>query len=547
MSHGKETPRQKMIGMMYLVLTAMLALNVSSEVLEAFVLVDNGLSRTTDNYRVKNEKIYTEFDNANLLNPVKVGPWKQKADEIKAKAKDIYDYVQALKIEVVKAAEGEDTPAIVDGVVFSEKIESKSDLDVGGKVLIGLEKSGKAFELKRKIVDFREYIVGQIDPDKGAELISSINGILNTDDPPVKEDGTHNSWESARFEHIPLVSVMPQLTKVQVDILNTEAEILNYLLQQIGASEFKFNVLRATVIPSSSVVFQGTDFRAEVFLAASDTTQQPRIYLCRYDSTFNPTTREYDYRPVGNEENIPVDKNGKGQFTRRASGTGTVSWGGLIEMKAPDGSVVRKPFKHSYAVIPPNVVIAATKMNVLYLGVDNPLDISIPGVSPDKVSATISKGSIKTAGSGGSYVAQPGAGITTCEITVYAEGEGRRKQAMGTKTFRVKRVPPPFPKILGVSGKSAEKNQLAASLGVVAEMPQDFDFELKYKVVGFKLSATIGGFLQERESKSSRFTDEQKKIINGLRPGNQIAITDVKAVGPSGEVVDLTDMVLRIR
>jgi len=534
-----------MIGMMYLVLTAMLALNVSSEVLEAFVLVDNGLSRTTDNYKVKNEKIYTEFDNAMLVNPVKVGPWKQKADEIKTKASEIYDYVQNLKIEIVKSSEGEDTPAIDGKNVISEKIENKSDLDKAAKILIGLEGSGKAFELKRKIIDFREYIVKQIDPEKGAELIKSINGILNTDDPPVKEDGTYNSWESARFEHIPLISVMPQLTKVQVDVLNTEAEILNYLLQEIGASDFKFNVLKATVIPNSNVVFQGTDFKAEVFLAASDTTQQPKIYLCRFDSTFNPVTREYDYKPLGGEEIIPVDKNGKGQYTRRAGSTGSMSWSGLIEMKAPDGTVVRKPFKHSYVVIPPNVVIAATKMNVLYLGVDNPLDISIPGVPPDKVSATISKGSIKAVGSG-SYVAQPGAGTPTCEITVYADVD-RRKQAMGTKTFRVKKVPPPFPKIIGVTGKSVEKNQLSASLGVIAEMPQDFDFELKYKVVGFKLSATIGGFLQEKESTSSRFTEEQKKIISNLRTGNQVAITDVKAVGPSGEVVELTDMVLKIR
>lgn len=546
MSHGKETPRQKMIGMMYLVLTAMLALNVSSEVLEAFVLVDNGLSRTTENYRVKNEKIYTEFDNASLINPEKVGPWKQKADEIKIKAKEIYDYVQNLKIEVVRASEGDETPAIVDNKVFSEKIEAKSDLDIGGKILIGLERNGKAFELKRKIEDFREYVVKQIDPQNGQELINSINGILDTRDPDKRDDGTQNTWESARFEHIPLVSVIPQLTKVQVDILNTEAEILNYLLSQIGASDFKFNVLKATVIPNSSVVFQGTDFKAEVFLAASDTTQRPRIYLCRFDSVYNTTTKEYDYRPVGGEEEIPVDKNGKGIFSRRAGGIGSISWGGLIEMKAPDGTVVRKPFKHSYVVIPPNVVIAATKMNVLYLGVDNPLDISIPGVPPDKVSATISRGSIKLVTSG-SYVAQPGAGITTCDITVYAEGEGRRKQAMGTKTFRVKKVPPPFPKVIGVTGKSVEKNQLAASLGVVAEMPQDFDFELKYRVVGFKLSSTIGGFLQERESTSSRFTEEQKKIINSLRTGNQVALTDVKAVGPSGEVVELTDMVLKIR
>jgi len=546
MSHGKETPRQKMIGMMYLVLTAMLALNVSSEVLEAFVLVDNGLSRTTDNYRVKNDKLYTEFENAMLVNPVKVGPFKQKSDEIKAKSREIYDYVQDLKIEVVKASEGEETPAIEGRTVISEKIEAKSDLDKAAKILIGLEGNGKAFELKRKIVDFREYVVKQIDTDKGAELIKSINGILNTDDPPVKEDGTHNSWESARFEHIPLISVIPQLTKVQVDILNTEAEILNYLLQQIGASDFKFNVLAATVIPNSSIVFQGTDFKAQVFLAASDTTQQPKIYLCRYDSTFNQTTGDYDYKPIGGEENIPVDKYGKGQFVRKASNLGQISWGGLIEMTAPDGSIVRKPFKHSYAVVPPNVVIAAVKMNVLYLGVYNPLEISIPGISPDKTSATISKGSIKPVGSG-SYVAQPGAGVSTCEITVYAEMEGKRKQAMGTKTFRVKKVPPPSPKVIGVTGKSVEKNILVASLGVIAEMPPDFDFELKYKVVGFKLSSTVGGFLQEKESTTSRFTDEQKKIINSLRTGNQVAITDVKAVGPSGEVVELSDMVLKIR
>lgn len=535
-----------MIGMMYLVLTAMLALNVSSDVLEAFVLVDNGLSRTTENYKIKNDKLYVEFDNAMLVNAIKVGPWKQKADEIKAKAREIYSYVQDLKIEIVKASEGEDTPAVVDGNVISEKIEGKNDLDVAAKILIGLDGNGKAFELKKKIIDFREYVVSQIDPQKGAELINSIKGILDTRDPEKKEDGTVNTWESARFEHIPLISVIPQLTKVQVDVLNSEAEILNYLLQQIGASDFKFNVLAATVIPSSNIVFQGSEFKAEVFLAASDTTQKPKIYLCRVDSTYNSTTKEYDYFSKGGEEEIPVSKNGKGQYSKKVSNLGQTTWSGLIEMKAPDGNIVKKPFKHTYNVLQPNVVIAPTKMNVLYLGVDNPVDISIPGISPDKTSATISKGSIKPVG-GGSFIVQPGAGVTTCEITVYAEMEGKRKQSMGTKIFRIKRVPPPLPRIIGVTGKTVERNQLAASLGLIAEMPQDFDFDLKYKVVGFKLSATVSGFLQEKESTSSRFTDDQKRIVNNLRPGNQIAVTDIKAVGPSGDVIELNDLVLKIR
>ncbi|NLI87123.1 MAG: hypothetical protein GX439_02615, partial [Bacteroidales bacterium] len=105
----------------------------------------------------------------------------------------------------------------------------------------------------------------------------------------------------------------------------------------------------------------------------------------------------------------------------------------------------------------------------------------------------------------------------------------------------------PLPRIIGITGKYAEKNQLAASLGIAAEMPQDFDFDLKYKIVSFRLSATVGGFLQEKESNSSRFTDEQKKIVSNLRSGSQLAITDIKAVGPSGDVIDLNDMVLKIR
>lgn len=534
-----------MIGMMYLVLTAMLALNVSSEVLEAFVLVDNGLSRTTKNYELKNEKLYTQFENAYLLNKVKVGPWKAKADEIKAKAREIIDYAQDLKIEIAKASEGPETPAVNGREVDSELIQNKSDLDIAAKILIGMEQNGKAFDLKKKLIAFREYLIKQIDPNKAASLIESINGILDTKDPAPKEDGTQNTWESARFEHIPLISVMPQLTKVQVDVLNCEAEVINYLLQQVGANDFKFNVLGATVIPSSSYIFQGNDFKAEVFMAASDTTQNPEIFICRYDSTYNKETQLWDYNPVGNKEPIPVSKNGRGLFTRKGTTLGVNSWSGLIEMKAPDGSITRMPFKHKFTVLEPNVVISPTKMNVLYLGVDNPVEISIPGVSPDKISATISKGSIRQVG--GSYLVQPGAGITSCEITVYAELEGKRKQQMGSRPFRVKKVPPPLPKVIGVTGKVIEKNVLAASLGMVAEMPQDFDFDLKYTIRGFKVSASIGGFLQEKESKNQLFTEEQKRIINNLRSGNMVTIIDIKAVGPSGDVIDLNDLVLKIK
>ena len=545
MAHGKETPRQKMIGMMYLVLTAMLALNVTSSVLDAFALIDNGLSRTTKNYRIKNEKLYTQFENSYTLNKVKVGPWKNKADEIKKEAAELIKYVQDLKKEVVAAGEKSmEAPAIKGDEVLCDLIENKSDLDKGGEILIGIEGSGKGLELKKKIVHFREYLVGLIDAQKAPQLVESINGILNTDNPPPKEDGETNTWESSRFEHIPLIAVIPQLTKVQVDVLNCEAEVVNYLLQQVGANDFKFNVLNATVIPSSSYVIQGNEYKAQVFLAASDTTQRPTIYICSYDSTLNKETGEYTYDIKGAADTIPVSKNGKGIYKAKGARLGKNFWSGLIQMKAPDGSITRKPFKQEYLVEAPNVVISPTKMNVLYLGVDNPMEISIPGISMDKISANISKGTIKP--NGNEFIVQPGQGVQSCDITVFAKIEGQNRN-MGTRTFRVKKVPDPLTKVAGLTSKNVTKSEFASAFGVIAEMPRDFDFELKYTITSFTLSAQIGGFTKEESSKNPSFTAAQKAIINGLKSGNVVNIINVKAVGPGGDIRELNDLVIKIK
>ncbi len=544
MAHGKETPRQKMIGMMYLVLTAMLALNVSTEVLDAFVLVDNGLSRTTSNYQIKNEKLYTQFGNAYELNKVKVGPWKNKSDEIKKQAQEILTYVQDLKKEIVIGAEGPETPAIKGDEVDCEFVLNKSDTEIPANILIGLEGNGKGTELKKKLETFREYLISIIDNQKAPQLVESVRNILNTDSPKPKEDGTVQTWQSSRFEHIPLIAVIPQLTKVQVDVLNCEAEVVNYLLQQVGANDFKFNVLQATVIPSSTYVIQGNDFKAQVFLAASDTTQQPEILICSYDSTFNKETGEYDYKIAGGSTSIPVSKSGKGLYTAKGTRLGKNFWSGLIQMTAPDGSVTRKPFKHTYEVASPNVVISPSKMNVFYYGVDNPVEISIPGIS--NITPTINRGTIKPSGTGSGYIVQPEAGTANCDITVFAMVDGQKRN-MGSRPFRIKQVPAPIPRVGGITGKTVAKNELAAALGVVAEMPKDFDFDMKFTVKEFTLAATIRGFNQEETSKNQMFTDGQKRILTNLQSGSVVSIINIKAVGPKGDVRDLNDLVIKIK
>lgn len=547
MAHGKETPRQKMIGMMYLVLTAMLAMNVSAEVLDAFVLVENGLSQTTRSFKLKNEKLYNQMDKVSLINPMKAGPWKEKSDEVKKKADELIRYIQDLKLEVILTAEKEKSKAIVDEGegqkgVNPKHIAKKGDLNIGGQVLIGAERNGKAFELKKKIISFREYVLSIVDPEIAPQLVESITNILNTDDPPHEKSKSVHTWETARFDHLPLVAVFPQLTKAQVDVLNIEAEVVTYLLQQVDAGDFKVNKLDAIVIPKSSYVFQGNDFDAEIFLAASDTTQKPTIYIGRYEKFITDKGFE-DYRMVGSYEEIPV-VGGIGMFKRRASNIGKVPWSGLLEVTAPDGSKIRKPFNHEYEVAAPNVVISPSKMNVFYRGVDNPVDISISGVSMDKIDAVMRGGQIKR--SGNSYIVNPAGGVTKCEIDVFATIDGSKRK-MGTQEFRVKPVPPPIPSVDGVTSKTVAKNILASALFVAAKMPPDFDFDMKFTITGFTVSATVGGFERSEPSRNQMLTDAQKRIIEGLRSGSTVAFTNVKAVGPDGIPQDLVDLVFKIQ
>jgi gliding motility-associated protein GldM len=543
MAGGKETPRQKMIGMMYLVLTAMLALNVSATVLDAFVLVDSGLSQTTRSFSHKNERLYNQMESAYTINPTKVEPWKISTDKIQEKTKALLEFIQELKVLTVVAAEKEDSPALIgDNQVDASKIGAKGDSNTSGRVFLGTEGSGKAYELKKRIIEYREFMQSMIDPNMGEQLINSIGNILNTEDPPPSADGTPHTWESTRFDHIPLVAVFPQLTKIQLDVLNVEAEVVSYLLQQVDAGDFKVNKLDAVVIPKSDYIIQGNDFRAEIFLAASDTTQVPKIYVGEYEK-FTTDQGLVDYRMRGAYEEVTV-VGGKGIFTRKATRLGVNKWSGLLEVTAPDGTKLRKPFEHQYDVAQPNVVISPIKMNVFYRGVDNPVDISIPGISMDKITATIDgAGGIRR--SGDNFIVTPGRG-NVCNVTVFAEIEGTRRN-MGVREFRVRDVPDPTAAVRGITGRIVDKNELAASLAVEAKMPPGFDFDLSFSITSFTVMATVGGFTRTAIANNQVITEDQRRLFDGLRAGQTVNIIDIKAVGPDGRTRELQDIVYRIR
>lgn len=541
MGHGKETPRQKMIGMMYLVLTAMLALNVSAEVLDAFSAVDEGLKKTTHNYIEKNQVLYKEFEEQYAINQTKVEPWKLKADEVKKRSNDLYQYIQDLKHEIIRVNQGEDTEAIAeDGEVVNELLTGKDKNDVPGRILIGDNQNGKAYDLKNLIEEYRDYMVGLCDP-KDQRIIQSLESNLDTSDPPPNKDGETKSWEVKHFGHMPLAAVMPLLTKFQVDIRNSETEMVRYLLNQIVAGEITFNKLEATIIPNTSYVLQGNNYMADVFLAAVDTTQPPIVLIGDYDST-RTEDGSYDYNMVGSYDTLEVVQ-GKGKYNVKGQALGKQEWGGLIKLMDPSGNYIVKSFKKTYQVAKPNLVVSPTKMNVFYVGVDNPVSVSIAGIPGDKIVPSITNGRIRKRYDG-EYIVNPTRPGNSL-VTVQAEIDGVMKN-MGTAQFRVKALPDPVVMVAGKKGGKIEKNVLAAQAGVFAEM-ENFDFDLKFNIIEFTLSTTDrGGYFIGEKTEGSTFTPAQYNLIDNLRRNSRVNIEDVKAVGPDGKVRNLPPIVFEI-
>ncbi len=529
-----ESTRQKMINMMYLVLTAMLALNVASEVLESFRIVDASLTQTLNNINRKNKQIYSAFDAAYTENPTKVKDWKEKADQVNAKTTEIITKIKDLKEQLVLASGGVPLKDIEAGFILSSEeptivnskgdtilIKKEDDLNTPSEIMINKK---KAEDLKNDIKTYREFLASFLDAD--SPLRENIMKQLDTSDPKInlKEGGERKSWESLNFESKPLIAVITMLSKMQIDIQNAETNVISSLFSQIDAASFKFNKLGARILAKSTYVLEGDQFEAEIFLAAEDTTQQPEIY-------------------VGN--NKLTLKDGKGIYQVRTSQVGTFKWGGLIKYKNPEGNINSYPFEGEYQVGQPSVTISPTKMNVMYLGIANPIKVSVPGVASQNLEVSFNNGRIEK--NGEEYLVYPAKldGLAkNTSISVVANMNGEKRQ-MGSMPFRVKEVPPPLATIGGMNGGQIRKEDLMAEDGIFAEL-KDFDFDLKFKITQFDVSFN-GTYVKTTSSKSNKFTDEQKGFFGKLTPGSLIYIDNIMAKGDDGSNRPLSPISFKIK
>lgn len=528
-----ETPRQKMINMMYIVLTAMLALNVAAEVLEAFRVVDSSLNQTLKAVDMKNAQVYSSFEQAFIENPAKVGEWKTNADRVREKTNTLFSYISQLKEELVRSSGcklvGKDVPFNSSRPFYITEsgdtlmISKEDDLNSPSEKMITQK---RAEELKAKIIEYKESLISMLSDDD-TELKHNILQELDTEDPPVnlKEGGERKTWEVQHFENKPLMAVLTLLSKMQIDVKNSEANLINYLYAQIDAGSFKFNKLGARVIPNSTIVLQGDEYVADVFLAAEDTTQQPEIII--------------------NNRSVEV-KDGKATFRIRAENVGEFSWGGLIKYKTPAGIIQNYKFEQKYQVTKPSVTMSATRMNVFYRGIKNPFDIGGGGIPKENLMVEMTNG--KVTKTGDSFVIEPTEldeqGRRT-KVSVYANIGGTRR-LVGTSDWRVKRVPDPVAQVNGQSGGPIRKEVFRIQDGVMAVL-EDFDFNFKYTVTEFEVQIpTAGGYVSLFKSTSNRFTKEQKEQFERLAPNSLVYIGNIKAVGDDGSTRELDPISFKI-
>lgn len=531
MAQGKLSPRQKMINMMYLVLTALLALNVSKEIINAFVTVNESLEISKANIVAKNNNTYQAFAAAMQNDAKKYSEVNEKAQATKKASDGLVTFIEELKNELVKKAEGlkgnEKVPEL-------RAIEQKENYDVPTHELCGEANDGKgakATELKNKIEAYKTEIIRILPTEIQADFKKRLDDLLNTKDPEpssieYKEDNKR-TWEMAKFYHNPVVATAALLTKFQGDVRNSEAQIIDFLYQSVDSKIVKLDKLEAKVIPNSTVVTIGSDYSADVFLSATSSTMDPEVFI-------GATTNEARTECKGCEgTKLPVDAATRmAKYTDHPGSEGEKKWSGVIRIKQPDNSYKYYPFEQAYNAQKPASVVAAEKMNVLFIGLDNPVSISVPGVPTNKI-----KPSPEGAGftltpdakaGAGHYIANVTSASTQVSVNVTAELNGKQTP-MGKFPFRVKSVPNPVATMGGkAEGGTINKNLLLASSMI--PVLKDFYFDLYWQITEFKMSITGKGVeYSEFPGKGNQLDDKMKTAIGKARSGTKVYFEYIKA------------------
>ncbi len=494
-----------MINLMYVVLMAMLALNVSTEVLNGFSIVEESLKRTTQNSTLENLAIYDDFAVQMKQNPQKVKQWYDKSQEVKKMSDALYDLADELKLAIVREADGK------NGDV--RNIRNKEDLEAANQVMLAPGR-GRGKELFEAINAYRANMLKMVTSPRQKQLI--VSNLMT--EIPEDAQAMGKNWQEYMFESMPAAAAVTLLSKLQSDVRYAEGEVLHTLVQNIDVKDIRVNLLDAFVIPSSQTVVRGDRFSARIVMAAVDTTQVPDIY-------------------IGNQK---VDLH-DGLYETVCGRTGEFTLAGYMETMNGNGDRVRRDFSQKYTVVDPSATVSADLMNMLYAGYNNPISVSVPGVPSNKVQASMTNGTLQSVGPG-KYIARPSKIGQDAVITVTSTNTGRAQQ-MGQYTFRVRKLPDPTPYIsmndehgnpTRFKGGGLAKGQLV-SVDKIGAAIDDGILDIAFRVQSFETVFFDNmGNAVPMASEGAAFSSRQRDTFRKLSRNRRFYISRVTVVGPDG-------------
>jgi len=532
MSLPKE-PRQKMINMMYLVLTALLALNVSNEVLEAFKTVDKSIKNSNGVIDGKNKLIMDAFKEelADDRTKAKAAMWSPKADKVHQLAENTSKYLESLK-QTLKEKSG---LRMEDG-----KEEFKEDdLDAPTK-LFTEEENGKneGNVLYDKMTDFRKQVLDVLNPAEFADnpvLMADIKKAraefekslpVNLEVDKEKLGGNDmgdqkKNWAFSNFHMTPTIAAITIISKLENDVKNTESQLVDYCHSQVGKVKIVFDKFQPIAQASTSYAMPGDPIEITAGVGAFSAAAAPKIYV---EGQLQPLTGD-----------------GTAIYKTTASGSGEHTVNVKIDFTKPDGSPgsIMKPVKYTVG-IPSGASVFLEKMNVLYAGVDNPVTISAGSSGREHMQVNFTNGSITSAG-GDRYTVVP---KTLGEAKINVTVNGKTTPFM----MRCKRLPDPTATVGGVKGGRMASNVFKAQGGVIAKLLES-EFNAPFIVLGYTVGANGGtiGTYRQAVNEGARWSGNAASIINSCGPGTSVFFDNVRAKGPDGAIRDLGTLAFQLQ
>lgn len=521
MSIPKE-PRQLMINIMYLVLTALLALNVSAEIFNAFKVVDKSMVKSNQALDEANGKLPQAIkDGAKKRESLAV--YAERVDPTRQYATELDKYIQNI-IDTMIISTGSYLPDPETGQM-TDHLKGEKNKDVTTRILVD---KGVGEELKAKILEYREKFISLIDTADRAKYSQDI--ALGVDDETWKTK-KKKSWSEMNFNHMPLQAALPILRKFQNDAKNSEATVLNYLANKVGTTTDvvldKFTVVSAA---KKSYVIKGETYEADIFLSAFAGADSKTGISISVDG-----------------RSLPVDAEGVAKYTASAGGVGVRKYNASINVTNPvtnETQTFKKEFE--YEVGERSVSVSATKMNVFYIGVDNPVAVSAAGVPSNQVQVSMT-------GAGGGSISRNSDGTFNVKVStqtklgefayvnVSAPGLSEKRE------FRVKRIPNPVAKLSSSMGGVMSSGEFKAQKGLFAVL-ENFDFDAKCEILGYQLVRVPRRQDPQMEAnKGGGYNAGPKGLVDQAKAGDTFYFENVKAKCPgdaSGR--DINQLVFKI-